>query len=72
MNSEKRKRKKRQVRTQQIIDAAIETIKEKSLEKATMDEIAEHAELSKGALYFYFKDKSALLRAIQKESIRTL
>lgn len=72
MKTLKRKSKKQEKRREQILQAAIETIKEHGFEKTTMDEIAERAELSKGTLYFYFKDKSALFRAIRKESVQAL
>lgn len=72
MKTRKSKSKKQENRREQILQAAIETIKEHGFEKTTMDEIAERAELSKGTLYFYFKDKSALFRAIRKESVQAL
>lgn len=72
MKTSNKTSRKQENRREQILLAAIESIQEHGFEKTTMDEIAERAELSKGTLYFYFKDKSALFRAIRRESIRTL
>lgn len=72
MKASKWKSKKQENRREQILLAAIDTVKEHGFETTTMDEIAERAELSKGTLYFYFKDKSALFRAIRKKSVQAL
>lgn len=64
MGKEERKKREKERRREQIIDAAERVIFSKSLEQATMDEIAEEAELSKGTLYLYFKNKTELYLAI--------
>lgn len=64
MSKEERKKREKERRREQIIDAAERVIFSKSLEKATMDEIAEEAELSKGTLYLYFDNKTELYIAI--------
>lgn len=69
--SERKKREKEQRRAT-IIEAAEELIKEKGLEAVTMDEIAEKAELSKGALYLYFKNKSDLYLAVNAKGMSLL
>ena len=61
--SERREREKAQRRVD-IIDAAERIFFEKGIETATMDEVAEAAELSKGTLYLYFKSKEDLYLAI--------
>ena len=61
--AERRQREKEQ-RAQDIVDAAEKVIFSKGYEKATMDEIAEAAELSKGTLYLYYKTKEELYQAI--------
>lgn len=61
--TERRQREKEQ-RSQDIIDAAEKVFFSKGYEKATMDEVAEEAELSKGTLYLYFKTKEDLYLAI--------
>ena len=64
MGTEERKAREKKQRRNQIVDAAEEVIFSKGLEQATMDEIAEKAELSKGTLYLYFKNKNELYLAI--------
>lgn len=64
MGTEERKAREKERRRNHIIDAAEKIIFSKGLEQATMDEIAEEAELSKGTLYLYFKNKNELYLAI--------
>ena len=64
MGIEERKEREKELRRQQIIDAAEKVIFANGLEQATMDEIAEKAELSKGTLYLYFRNKNELYMAI--------
>ncbi len=67
-----RKERERAARKQLIIDAAIEVIKKNGFESATMDEIAKQAEVSKGALYLYFKNKASIYLAISERGSRLL
>lgn len=69
MGTKERKEKERQQRKEQILSAAIDLVEEKGFEKTTMDEIADRAELSKGTLYLYFRDKSALHQTIKKKGL---
>ncbi len=48
-------------RREQITEAATKVFAEKGFDKARMTDIAEEAELSKGALYLYFKNKDAII-----------
>lgn len=64
MGTTERKKREKIRRQESIIDAAEQVILERGFEAATMDEIAEKAELSKGTLYLYFKNKTALYLAI--------
>jgi len=64
MGTEERKAREKKRRRNQILDAAEKVIFSKGLEQSTMDEIAEKAELSKGTLYLYFKNKNELYLAI--------
>lgn len=61
--AERRAREKAH-RQASIIDAAEQVFFAKGVDGATMDEVAERAELSKGLLYFYFKSKTDLHDAI--------
>lgn len=72
MGTEERKAREKERRRSNIIDAAEKVIFSKGLEQATMEEIAEMAELSKGTLYLYFKNKNELYMAICKRGSNTL
>jgi AcrR family transcriptional regulator len=53
-----------ETRRSQILDAAEKVFSERGIDKARMDDIVEESGLSKGALYWYFKSKDALIRAM--------
>ncbi len=53
-----------ETRRRQILDAAEKVFSERGIDKARMDDIVDEAGLSKGALYWYFKSKDALIRAL--------
>lgn len=59
-----RKEREKEQRREEIITAAQKVFFEKGLPAATMDEIAEVAELSKGTLYLYYKSKEDLYLAV--------
>ncbi len=61
--TERRLREKEQRRTS-IVHAAERVFFSKGVETATMDEIAEAAEISKGLLYVYFQSKDDLYNAV--------
>ena len=64
MGTAERREREKQQRNDMIMDAALEVFAEKGLKNATMDDVAEKAELSKGTLYLYFKTKEHLFFAI--------
>jgi AcrR family transcriptional regulator len=53
-----------ETRRRQIIDAAEKVFVARGIDKARMDDIVEESGLSKGALYWYFKSKDAIIRAV--------
>jgi AcrR family transcriptional regulator len=57
MGIAERKAREKLFRHQQILDAAYEVFNEVGFLAATMDQIAERAELAKGTIYIYFKSK---------------
>lgn len=59
-----KKQRRPDERPDEILDAATLVFANQGFDAARMDEIAEHAGLSKGALYLYFKSKDAILIAI--------
>jgi AcrR family transcriptional regulator len=66
--AERREREKEQ-RRNDIIDAAEIEFFAKGLSNATMDGVAERAELSKGTIYLYFKSKEDLYLAIIRRGL---
>jgi AcrR family transcriptional regulator len=60
MGIAERKEREKQQRREDIIRAAQQVFFSRGFNEATMDDIAEQAELSKGTLYLYFKSKEDL------------
>jgi AcrR family transcriptional regulator len=72
MGVQERKERERELRRKEIIDAAEKVFFSKGWKNATMDEVAEAAELSKGTLYLYYKNKDELLLAIIYRGIQIM
>ncbi len=68
----KRKSAERQERIDRILAAAGELFLEKGYTSTTMRDICQAAQLSTGAVYFYFKGKDAIYTGICEESFRVL
>jgi AcrR family transcriptional regulator len=68
----KRKSAERQERIDRILAAAGELFLEKSYTSTTMRDICQAAQLSTGAVYFYFKGKDAIYTSICEESFHVL
>ena len=62
-----RQLEERKMRRDRILDGALEVFKEKGLEGATMDEIANSSGFGKATLYYYFKSKEDVLSEILNE-----
>jgi AcrR family transcriptional regulator len=60
MGIQERKAREKRARQEAILKAAQKVFFSKGLEQATIDDIAEEAELSKGTIYLYFKSKEEL------------
>jgi len=69
---QERKEREKEQRRNEILDAAEKVFFSKGFNQATMDEVAETAELSKGTLYLYFKNKEDLYFAITHRSMNIL
>jgi len=65
-----RKERERLARQQLILDAAIQVFAQKGFHQATMDDVAQEAELGKGTLYYYFKSKEEILQKLLKDNTR--
>ena len=61
------KREQREVSTEKILDSALKLFVSKGYRSATVDDIAKACELTKGAVYFYFPSKAAILLALLNE-----
>ena len=57
---------------EKIVDAALATFSKNGYDRTRMDDIAEAANVSKGTLYLYFKNKEQLFYAISERNIREL
>jgi TetR/AcrR family transcriptional regulator len=69
--AERRKREKEQRKTE-IIDAAERLFFSRSYEEVTMDDIAREVELNKATIYLYFENKETLFATIVLRGIRIL
>jgi TetR/AcrR family transcriptional regulator len=72
MGIPERKEREKEHRKEEILDAAQKIFFEKGLSIATMDEIAETAELSKGTLYLYYKSKEDMYLAVMIRGMEEL
>jgi len=72
MGIPERKEREKEQRRNDIVDAAERVFFSKGIWTATMDDVAEAAELSKGTLYLYFKNKEELYYAINLRSLKIL
>ena len=52
-----------------ILDAAEELFAERGFSATRLEDVAARAGLSKAAIYLYFDDKTALLKAVVKETV---
>ncbi|MEQ8523957.1 TetR/AcrR family transcriptional regulator [Gracilimonas sp.] len=64
MGTSERKEREKEQKKMLILESAEELILEKGLDHLNMDEVAERAEVSKGSLYHYFKNKTDLVLGI--------
>ncbi len=67
-----RKEREKERRRQQIMVAAKRVFSEKGFSKATMEDIAQEAELSPGTLYLYFKNKEELYASLSLRILQYL
>lgn len=59
-----RRERQKEIRKELIIDAAVRVMHRVGFEQATMDQIAEEADVAKGTLYLYFKSKNEIYLAV--------
>jgi AcrR family transcriptional regulator len=61
------KREQREASTEKILRSSLKLFVSKGYRSTTVDEIAASAQLTKGAVYFYFPTKAAILLALLDE-----
>jgi AcrR family transcriptional regulator len=72
MGTKERKEREKELRRNQILDAAKEIFMSKDFQSATMEDIANKVELSPGTLYTYFKNKEELYVSLLLGGLRVL
>ncbi|MCB2185272.1 MAG: TetR/AcrR family transcriptional regulator [Deltaproteobacteria bacterium] len=60
------------VRRQAILEAAHHLFSIRGYERTRMDDVAARAGLTKGGLYFHFKDKRSLMKEVVRTQLRSL
>jgi len=64
-----RREREKAIHRQEIFNAAIKVFAKKGYHKATLEEIAQEADFSKGAIYIYFSNKEDLLFKIMEHML---
>jgi AcrR family transcriptional regulator len=59
----------RDIRCEQILDAAAKLFASQGYENSTVDDIAKSSGLSKGSIYYYFRSKLEILFALTERSV---
>ena len=72
MGIAERKEREKQLRREQIMEAAKKVFSEKGLAGATMENIAKEAELSPATLYLYFRNKDELYASLNLKMLQML
>lgn len=69
MSVAERRVREREARAEAILKAALKVFTHRGIKDATMDEIAQEAELGKGTIYYYFSSKEAILEELVKRTV---
>ena len=72
MTTQERREREREERRQSILRAAREVFFEHGFHRATVDNVAERAEVSKGTVYLYFESKETILAHLLLEGLGDL
>lgn len=64
MSVAERRVREREARAESILKAALKVFASRGIKEATIDEIAQEAELGKGTIYYYFSSKEAILEEL--------
>lgn len=63
---------KRRVRRARILESAVRSFAERGYHRTSMDDIAGALRLSRGSLYYYFRDKEEILAACHAEALEAV
>jgi AcrR family transcriptional regulator len=66
------RRRRKEARPQELLDAALELFAEKGFAATRSEEVAARAGVSKGTLYLYFPSKEELFKAVVRTNLATL
>ncbi|MCF6249496.1 MAG: TetR/AcrR family transcriptional regulator [Desulfobacula sp.] len=69
MGTKKRRAQEKQIRLNQILDAARKLLFSDGIGNISISKIARQAELGVGTIYFYFKNKEEIFVALQEEGL---
>ena len=72
MGIKQRRRREKQQRRHQILDAARSLLFRNGLKAISINQIAREAELSVGTIYFYFRGKEDIFAVLQEEGLTLL
>lgn len=72
MTTRARREREKEERRQSILQAAQEVFFENGFHRATVDDVAERAEVSKGTVYLYFESKETILAHLLLEGLDEL
>lgn len=72
MSTTERRNREKARRQQEILQAARDVFFRKGIHRATVDDVAARAELSKGTIYLYFESKESLLAHLLLEGLEIL
>ena len=72
MGTKERRSREKQARRSQILSAARKLLLAKGIDGVSMNQIARHAELGVGTIYFYYRSKEELFVALQAEGLALL
>jgi AcrR family transcriptional regulator len=70
-NAPRARRRRKEARPGELIDAAIEIFAEKGFSGSRLEDVARRAGVSKGTAYLYFPNKEALFKAAIREVVVT-
>ena len=72
MGLKERRKREKEARRNQILDAARALLFEKGLHATSINQIAKQAELGVGTIYFYYKSKEEIFADLQEEGLEML